>query len=128
LLAGAEGVGQVLDASGKVQAGLDHPHSGELVLIARDGFWFAYPWWSEPATAPDYARHIDIHNKPGYDPCELFFGWPPMSVSRKTERICGSHGRTGAGREAVWASTFIKTQPATLVELSQEVRNWLNEA
>jgi predicted AlkP superfamily pyrophosphatase or phosphodiesterase len=76
-----------------------------LLLTAADGSWFAYPWWSKPFEAPDFASHVDIHNKPGFDPCELFFGWPPGSVSIDPQRVKGSHGRTGPGREIAWAST-----------------------
>lgn len=87
-------------------AGLGHPNAGELLAIAKDGFWLAYPWWTDNRRAPDYARHVDIHNKPGYDPCELFFGWPPPSTSLDATRIRGSHGKVGPGREIAWAATF----------------------
>jgi hypothetical protein len=96
--------------------------------VAKEGTWFAYPWWMEKRQAPDYASHIDIHNKPGYDPCELFFGWPPPSVSQDTRRIRGSHGRAGKARQTVWASTFpLANQPATLLELAARVKEWLDE-
>ncbi|QNT68196.1 alkaline phosphatase family protein [Defluviicoccus vanus] len=72
LLAGLEGVETVLDADGKRQAGLDHPRAGELVAISRADRWFAYPYWLDDARAPDFARTVDIHRKPGYDPVELF--------------------------------------------------------
>ncbi len=106
--------------------GIGHPRSGELVLIAREGQWFAYPWWSEASQEPDYARHVDIHNKPGYDPCELFFGFPPMSVSRNADRIRGSHGRVGPGRDVGWATTLdLDREPRTLLEIAELVREWL---
>lgn len=50
----------------------EHARSGELVVVAEAGAWFAYPYWLEDARAPDFARTVDIHRKPGYDPCELF--------------------------------------------------------
>ena len=53
--------------------GLEHPRSGELVVLAKPQSWFAYPFWLDDAKAPDYARTVDIHQKPGYDPAELFF-------------------------------------------------------
>lgn len=68
-LESVEGVDQVV-APGEI--GLDHPRSGELVALARTDSWFAYPWWFDDARAPDFARTVDIHRKPGYDPCELF--------------------------------------------------------
>jgi predicted AlkP superfamily pyrophosphatase or phosphodiesterase len=72
LLAGLPGVEQVLDEDGKRAAGLDHPRAGELVLVAQADRWFTYYYWLDDARAPDFARTVDIHRKPGYDPVELF--------------------------------------------------------
>ncbi|GAM10008.1 type I phosphodiesterase / nucleotide pyrophosphatase [Geobacter sp. OR-1] len=66
------GVELVLDADGKRAHGLDHQRSGELVLVAAAESWFSYYWWQDDKSAPDYARTVNIHAKPGYDPCELF--------------------------------------------------------
>jgi predicted AlkP superfamily pyrophosphatase or phosphodiesterase len=70
ILEGLDGVAKILE--GEERAGLDHARSGDLVLLAQHDAWFAYPFWLEDSHAPDYARTIDIHRKPGYDPCELF--------------------------------------------------------
>jgi hypothetical protein len=67
------GVGAVLYESGKAEYGLDHPRSGELVLLADPDAWFTYYYWLDDARAPDFARLVEIHRKPGYDPAELFF-------------------------------------------------------
>jgi hypothetical protein len=67
-----EGVAELLDADGKGAAGLDHPRSGELVAVAEPGAWFTYYYWLDDARAPDFARNVEIHRKPGYDPAELF--------------------------------------------------------
>jgi predicted AlkP superfamily pyrophosphatase or phosphodiesterase len=72
LLRGIDGVETVLDAEGKRAAGLDHARSGELVAVARADRWFTYYFWLDDARAPDFARTVDIHRKPGYDPVELF--------------------------------------------------------
>jgi predicted AlkP superfamily pyrophosphatase or phosphodiesterase len=72
LLEGLDGIGEILEGEERARLGLDHPRSGDLVLLARPDAWFAYPFWMDVARAPDYARTIDIHRKPGYDPCELF--------------------------------------------------------
>jgi len=72
VLLAIDGVDEVLGAEGKRAAGLDHPRSGELVAVARTDRWFDYYWWLDSRLAPDYARTVDIHRKPGYDPCELF--------------------------------------------------------
>jgi hypothetical protein len=72
LLASLDGVELVLDREAQRAAGLDHPRSGELVLVASKGRWFSYYYWLDDARAPDFARTVDIHRKPGYDPVELF--------------------------------------------------------
>jgi predicted AlkP superfamily pyrophosphatase or phosphodiesterase len=80
ILAGLPGVSRVLAGEERAEIGLDHPRSGELVALSEPDAWFAYPFWRDDARAPDYARTVDIHRKPGYDPCELFFDpklwWP----------------------------------------------------
>ena len=73
VLEGLDGVEAVWGAEGKAAHGLDHPRSGELVAMARADKWFSYYYWLEPRRAPDFARTVDIHRKPGYDPVELFF-------------------------------------------------------
>lgn len=72
LLGSVPGVGQVLTGVGKEAVGLDHERSGELILVADADSWFTYYWWLNDDRAPDYARTVNIHAKPGYDPCELF--------------------------------------------------------
>ncbi len=129
VLARLEGVGEVLGRADLERAGLDHANSGELVLIARPGWWLAYDWWTRRREAPDYAGHVDIHNKPGYDPCELFFGWPPPSVSQNAGRVRGSHGRLDASRDVVWASTVeLPGAVGSLVDLAAVLREWLDHA
>ena len=121
VLEGLPGIAEVLDREQQAACGIDHENSGELAILAEDGLWLAYPWWSVDSEAPDYASHVDIHNKPGYDPAELFWGWPPGSVSRRPERIGGTHGRAGEGRSVAWASTWVEGEPQTLIELAEEV-------
>jgi hypothetical protein len=72
LLAEVPGVARLLIGEARREVGLDHPRSGEIVALADPDAWFAYPFWLDDAQAPDYARTVDIHRKPGYDPCELF--------------------------------------------------------
>lgn len=69
VLTGLPGVDAVLDPAA---AGLDHPRSGELVCVAEPDSWFTYYYWLDDARAPDFARSVEIHRKPGYDPAELF--------------------------------------------------------
>jgi len=78
------GIERVLDAEGKRAFGLDHPRSGELVAISRKDRWFTYYYWLDDGRAPDFARTVEIHRKPGYDPVELFLDpalmWPKAQV------------------------------------------------
>lgn len=126
-LSALDGVAEVMDSAAQVAAGIAHDHAGELVLVATEGKWLAYPWWRKSGEAPDYASHVDIHNKPGYDPCELFFGWPPGSVSTDTDRIGGAHGRIGSGSEVAWASTCLDSRPDSIVDLAKAVGSWLSD-
>jgi predicted AlkP superfamily pyrophosphatase or phosphodiesterase len=73
LCASLPGVAEVLDTGAQAGYGLDHPRSGELVLVAEPEAWFTYYYWLDDAAAPDFARLVEIHRKPGYDPAELFF-------------------------------------------------------
>ncbi|MFI7450054.1 alkaline phosphatase family protein [Nonomuraea sp. NPDC049714] len=66
------GVDEVLDGGGKARYGLDHERAGELVAVAEPDAWFTYYYWLTDDRAPDFARLVDIHRKPGYDPAELF--------------------------------------------------------
>jgi predicted AlkP superfamily pyrophosphatase or phosphodiesterase len=72
LLESIPGVAEVLDEEGKRAAGIDHPRAGELVAVAEPDSWFTYYTWLDDSRAPDFARTVDIHRKPGYDPAELF--------------------------------------------------------
>jgi predicted AlkP superfamily pyrophosphatase or phosphodiesterase len=87
LCEGLDGVEQVFDEAGKRAAGLDHTRAGELVLVSRADRWFSYYFWLDDARAPDYARTVDIHLKPGYDPVELVINpalpFPMLTVGRK---------------------------------------------
>ena len=66
------GVERVLGATEKSVAGIAHARAGDLVAVAAENAWFTYYYWLEDVRAPDFARTVDIHRKPGYDPVELF--------------------------------------------------------
>jgi predicted AlkP superfamily pyrophosphatase or phosphodiesterase len=66
------GVEKILGHAEKVAAGIDHPRAGDLIAVAQENAWFTYYYWLNDARAPDFARTVDIHRKPGYDPVELF--------------------------------------------------------
>ncbi|HEV2327721.1 MAG TPA: nucleotide pyrophosphatase/phosphodiesterase family protein [Verrucomicrobiae bacterium] len=75
------GVERVLAAADKTAAGVDHPRAGDLIAVAAENAWFTYYYWDDDARAPDFARTVDIHRKPGYDPVELFID-PGISLPR----------------------------------------------
>ncbi|MEL7368505.1 MAG: nucleotide pyrophosphatase/phosphodiesterase family protein [Myxococcota bacterium] len=85
LLEAEPGVDKVLDEAGKQAHHLDHPRSGDLVVLAKPDSWFTYYYWLDDAKAPDFARTVDIHRKPGYDPVEMFvdpkLGFPMGKVA-----------------------------------------------
>jgi predicted AlkP superfamily pyrophosphatase or phosphodiesterase len=115
LLRRQPGIEEVWDEGGKRANGLDHPRSGELIAVSAADRWFSYYFWQDDALAPDYARTVDIHRKPGYDPVELFLDpalpSPQVTVALKLLRrklgfrtlldvipldaslVRGSHGR-----------------------------------
>ncbi len=80
VLAGLKGVARTFAGEERAEIGLNHERAGEVVALSEPGAWFAYPFWLDDRLAPDYARTVDIHRKPGFDPCELFFDpalrWP----------------------------------------------------
>jgi len=126
LLAEEPGVGELLGATELAARGWSHPRSGDLLVTARPGWWMAYPWWTEPRRAPEFDRHVDIHNKPGYDPRELFWGWPPGTISRDAGRIRGTHGVVAPGREAAWAATWTPAAaPVDWLGLAGAVEDWM---
>jgi predicted AlkP superfamily pyrophosphatase or phosphodiesterase len=87
VLTALPGVDRVFAGEERRELGLVHPRSGELVALSSRDAWFAYPFWQDDNLAPDYARTVDIHRKPGYDPCELFFDrrlwWPKGRAMRR---------------------------------------------
>lgn len=117
LLAGVDGVDTVLGREDQASFGIGHPRAGELVVIAKPDAWFTYYYWLDDRRAPDYARTVDIHRKPGYDPVELFLDpairIPALTVGWKIAKrkagfrslldvipldatlVRGSHGRPG---------------------------------
>ncbi|ORT69380.1 alkaline phosphatase family protein [Pseudomonas mosselii] len=118
LLQRQPGIERVLDKTEQRAWQLDHPRSGELVAVAAAGHWFDYHYWLDARKAPDFARTVDIHRKPGYDPLELFIDpairFPRLRVARRllqkklgfryymdlipldTTLVRGSHGRLPA--------------------------------
>lgn len=82
-----DGVDQVYVGDERSQIHLDHPRAGEIVAISKPNAWFTYYYWLDDARAPDFARCVDIHRKPGYDPVELFVDpkirFPKLKIAGK---------------------------------------------
>jgi predicted AlkP superfamily pyrophosphatase or phosphodiesterase len=78
------GVERVLGDEEKAARHIGHQRAGDLVLVAKPDAWFTYYFWMDDTRAPDYARTVDIHRKPGYDPVELVLDpamrFPMLSV------------------------------------------------
>jgi len=87
LLEAAEGIDFVLDEVGKEKYHLNHERSGELVAVAKPEAWFTYYYWLDDQVAPDFARTVDIHRKPGYDPVEMYIDpeikFPQLKIASK---------------------------------------------
>ena len=94
-LAGLPGIAELLDDEGKRAAGLDHARAGDLVAVAEPDAWFTYYYWLDDARAPDFARTVEIHKKPGYDPAELFFD--PADPGAAKRRAAGALARKKLG-------------------------------
>ena len=77
----APGVEKILGGVEKNALGIGHPRAGDLIAVAKENAWFTYYYWEDDARAPDFARTVDIHRKPGYDPAELFID-PKISIPK----------------------------------------------
>ena len=113
ILENVEGVELILDKEGQKLHHLNHHRSGDFVIMATAESWFTYYFWMDDAKAPDYARCVDIHKKPGYDPVEMFmtsklragykllrkkagFRYVMDVIPLDATLIKGSHGRIGS--------------------------------
>ena len=116
ILKQVKGVELVLDKTQQSEFHIDHERSGDLVLMADEDSWFTYYFWLDDEKAPDYARCVDIHKKPGYDPVEMFmsskiragykllrkkagFRYVMDVIPLDAGLVRGSHGRTGVPEE-----------------------------
>jgi predicted AlkP superfamily pyrophosphatase or phosphodiesterase len=86
------GIAEVLVDQQRGRYGLDHPRSGELILVSEPNSWQAYYYWLDEGNAPGYARTVDIHRKPGYDPVELHVDLATRSIPLDATLVRGSHG------------------------------------
>ena len=106
------GIAEVLTGDQLTHYQLDHPRSGEVVLISSPESWQAYYWWESDDSAPAYARTVDIHRKPGYDPVELHFDPATKSIPLDAALVQGSHG--APVRDANQRTVVLTSQPGLL--------------
>jgi predicted AlkP superfamily pyrophosphatase or phosphodiesterase len=86
------GVAEILSGDERARFHLDHERSGDVILISTPNSWQAYYWWLDDSKAPGFARTVDIHRKPGYDPVELFFDPATRGIPLDGSLVRGSHG------------------------------------
>ena len=93
VLRGLAGVGRVLATKEEIAAaGLANARSGDVVIVADPSAWFAHDWWTDDSEKPAWQFGVDIHNKPGFDPRELFFDPVRKCVMQDPAVVKGSHG------------------------------------
>ena len=148
IMESVDGVERVLDEGGKRDMKIDHERSGDFVAIADERSWFTYYYWMDDSLAPDFARCVDIHRKPGYDPVELFID-PALKVpalkiagflAKKTlgfrglmnvipldaSLVKGSHGRIPESPEE-WP-IFVGPESEVSVKVSTDVYHGIRDA
>jgi hypothetical protein len=129
------GIAHVYAGDARRVVDLDHRRAGDVIAIAEADSWFTYYYWLDDARAPDFARTVDIHRKPGYDPVELFLdptkpfinariAWKLLRrklgfrslldvIPLDASLVKGSHGRPPASRDV--GPLFI-TQQSNLLD------------
>lgn len=137
----APGIAHVLDKTEQAAWGLDHERSGELVLLAEPDSWFTYYYWYDKNRAPDYAHQVEIHKKPGFDPCEMFLdpelSFPKLKVAQRVaqkklgfryvmdviavqpELVKGSHGVSDGSPHSI--PILMSTEPQLLPQTEGRV-------
>jgi predicted AlkP superfamily pyrophosphatase or phosphodiesterase len=86
------GIAEVLVSDQQAKYRVQHERSGEVILVSTPNSWQAYYYWLDDALAPKFARTVDIHRKPGYDPVELFVDMATRSIPLDATLVKGSHG------------------------------------
>jgi hypothetical protein len=113
LFRGRQGIAEVLVGPKREKYDLAHERSGEVVLISEPNSWQAYYYWLNDDRAPKFARTVDIHRKPGYDPVELFVDLPTRSIPLDATLVKGSHG--APAREDSQRGVLLASQKGVVV-------------
>jgi predicted AlkP superfamily pyrophosphatase or phosphodiesterase len=121
VLENIEGIDKVVYGSEqKNRLNIDHERSGEIIAISDRDKWFSYYWWYDAEKAPNFARTVDIHRKPGYDPVELFADPKTNSIPLSPPLIKGSHGRPADPITEEGLALYISSKKSNLLKNSSE--------
>jgi hypothetical protein len=107
------GIAEVLTSEGIAEYRMDQSRSGDGVLDSTSNSWQAYYWWLEDSRAPAFARTVDIHRKPGYDPLELFFDARSKTIPLNANLVKGSHG--APPKEPGQKGVFLTSEPGVFL-------------
>ncbi len=120
LFSGGEGIDRVLVGDQRAEFAMNHPRSGDVILISSPNSWQAYYWWLDDALAPGFASTVDIHRKPGYDPIELHFDFATRSVPLDATLAKGSHGTpvTSKGQKGVFLCSHSIEVPGEIADVA----------
>ncbi len=120
------GIARVYAGDRRQQVGLDHERAGDVILESAPDSWQAYYWWTDAGLAPKFARTVDIHRKPGYDPVELFIDMSTKSIPLDASLVKGSHGVVHDGNiaQAIFASVNCR-QPVPTEIRDTEICEWV---
>jgi predicted AlkP superfamily pyrophosphatase or phosphodiesterase len=136
-----ERLGGVDQVVAPAELSLDHSRSGEWIVLAKENAWFNYYYWLDDKNAPDFARTVDIHRKPGYDPVELFMTSKLRAAGRLMQKklgmrykmdvipldpglVQGSHGLRPSPNQG--PLIIGPNPPAEMVQFKDYVRELLN--
>jgi len=111
---GTLGIDEVLFGEQRAKYGMNHERSGEVILISSPNSWQAYYWWLDDAYAPSFARKVDIHRKPGYDPVELHLDRATRGTPLDATLVRGSHGAPAKQKEQL--GVLLSSQTGTLAQ------------
>ncbi|MGD0901204.1 MAG: nucleotide pyrophosphatase/phosphodiesterase family protein [Thermoguttaceae bacterium] len=106
---GRPGIAEVLVGPQRSRYALDHPRSGQIILVSEPNSWQAYYYWLSDDRAPAFARSVDIHRKPGYDPVELHVDMATKSIPLDAALVRGSHGAPALDRSQ--RTVLLASQP-----------------
>jgi hypothetical protein len=114
LFTGQPGVTEVFEPKSAPQYDLNHERSGDVVVVSDPNSWQAYYWWFDDAKAPKFARTVDIHRKPGYDPVEMFFDPATRGIPLDATLVKGSHG--APANDPAQRGVLLSSQKGVFVE------------